>query len=486
MRRRCSRRIMPPLCVLTLWLVSCAPAHGQSSNSPPTTFYVSADARPNGDGGEHTPFVSLARAEAASAAGDTIFLLASERGTVLDGGIALKPRQKLVGVGSDGQLLEHEADRVRLTNSTPLPGGIMVRLSTQNEVAGIHFMNMRNAAISGVGTNYSGAYIHHATFTGHAAEHIEDERGLVYAISFDAAEGTIDGVTVEDSRFSDGEDLGAIRVFQSGQSRGHYQFQRNEFSDLGGRAYFVRTQHTSRVETIILDSTADNIGRGERNSDSIIPYLMGQSEQIMLVRNYRFNNTQQEGSRSNTAIEAYMFGPPRPDEANWCTGCKLTLKIVDSVIENSVTDPIQFSNSGTNSELSYEIRNTRIIGGDPRQGGGGISLNLQGVPDSGGSTTLLVEGSDIVGTTGYAFTLNNRGGGDGHAVTVDLGGGALGSRGHNRFIDNENGAMRVPPSRVTARHNWWDGEAPTLYDSDDRPTDDAHVLVDPVLTADPR
>jgi hypothetical protein len=71
-------------------------------------------------------------------------------------------------------------------------------------------------------------------------------------------------------------------------------------------------------------------------------------------------------------------------------------------------------------------------------------------------------------------------------VTVDLGGGALGSRGHNRFIDNENGAMRVPPSRVTARHNWWDGEAPTLYDSDDRPTDDAHVLVDPVLTADPR
>lgn len=486
MRRRRSCRIMPPLCVLTLWLAPSAPAHGQSSNSPPTTFYVSADARPNGDGGEHTPFVSLAQAEAASAAGDTIFLLASERGTVLDGAIALKPRQKLVGVGSDGQLLEHAADRVRLTNSTPLPGGIMVRLSTQNEVAGIHFLNMGNAAISGAGTNYSGAYIHHATFTGHAAEHIEDERGLVYAISFDAAEGTIDGVTVEDSSFSDGEDLGAIRVFQSGQSRGHYQFSRNDFSNLGGRAYFVRTQHTSRVETVILDSTADNIGRGDRNSDSIIPYLMGQSEQVMLIRDYRFKNTQQEGNRSNTAIEAYMFGAPRPDEANWCTGCKLTLKIVDSVIENSVTDPIQFSNSGTNSELSYEIRNTRIIGGDPRQGGGGISLNLQGVPDSGGSTTLLVESSDIIGTTGYGFTLNNRGGGDGHAVTVDLGGGALGSRGRNRFIDNEKGAIRMPPMRMTAQHNWWDGGAPTIFDSDDRPTDDAHVLVDPVLTADPR
>ena len=487
MRRQRVYGMMPSLSVLALWLASSAPAQGQTPrDSPHTTFYVSADARPNGDGGKRTPFVSLAQAEAASAAGDTIFLLASERGSVLDGGIALKPRQKLVGVNADGELLEHAADRVRLTNSTPLPGGIMVRLSTQNEVAGIHFMNMGHAAISGAGTNYSGAYIHHATFTGHATEHIEDERGLVYAITFDASEGTIDGVAVEDSSFSDGEDLGAIRVFQSGQSRGHYQFQRNDFSDLGGRAYFVRTQHTSRVETIILDSTADNIGRGERNSDSIIPYLMGQSEQVMLIRDYRFKNTRQEGNRSNTAIEAYMFGSPRPDEANWCTGCKLTLKIVDSVIENSVTDPIQFSNSGTNSELSYEIRNTRIIGGDPRQGGGGISLNLQGVPDSGGSTTLLVESSSIIGTTGYAFTLNNRGGDDGHAVTVDLGGGALGSRGHNRFIDNEKGAIRLPPIRMTAQHNWWDGGTPTLYDNDDRPTDDAHVLVDPVLTADPR
>ena len=129
----------------------------------------------------------------------------------------------------------------------------------------------------------------------------------------------------------------------------------------------MRTQHNSRVETIILDSTADNIGRGNRNSDSIIPYLMGQSEQIMLVRNYHFKNTNQEGSASNTGIEAYLFGSPRPDEANWCTACKLTFKIFDSVIENAVTDGIQFSNAGTNSELAYEIRDTKIIGGNPHR-----------------------------------------------------------------------------------------------------------------------
>jgi hypothetical protein len=487
MRRQPFYRIMPSVATLGLALVAGSPASGQSpTSSAVDTFYVSADAAADGNGSQRNPFLSLIQAEAASAAGDTIFLVASGRGAALDGGITLKPRQRLIGVGADGELREQVDERVRLTNSAPLPGGIMVHLSERNEVAGIHFMNMGNAAIAGHGRKHSGTYIHHATFTGNAEEHVEDERGLVYAISFDTDGGAVDDIRVEDSTFADGEDLGAIRVFQSGNSRGHYRFRGNDFSDLGGRAYFVRTQHRSHAETIILDSTADNIGRGERNSDSIIPYLMGQSEQVMLVRNYHFKNTNQEGSASNTGIEAYLFGSPRPDEANWCTGCKLTLKILDSVIENAVTDPIQFSNSGTNSELSYEIRNTRVSGGDPRQGGGGISLNVQGAPDSGGSTTLLVEDSDVIGTTGYGFTLNRLGDSDGHTVTVDLGGGVLGSRGHNRFIDNEKGTMRVPPSRISAQHNWWDGGAPTVYDSDDRPTDARQLLVAPMLQTDPR
>jgi hypothetical protein len=472
-------------------LVSCvflsrpAGSHGQPSDRVGgAAYYVSADARPGGDGSRRRPFRSLSHVEAASAAGDTIHLLSSD--SVLDGGIRLKPGQRLIGIGPDGEMSAYPADRVRLTNTAPLPGGVMVELSRGNEVAGIHFVDMGNHAISGAGTDYSGAHIHHATFSGNAGVHVEDERGLVYAISLDASAGVRDGVTIEDSRFADGEDLGAIRVFQSGESRGRYRFQRNEFSDLGGRAYFVRTQDRSFVETIILDSAADNIGRGERNSDSIIPYLMGQSEQVMLVRNYRFNNTNQEGNQSNTGIEAYMFGQPRPDEANWCTGCTLTLTILDSVIENAVTDPIQFSNSGRNSRLRYEIRNTRIIGGSPRQGDGGISLNLQGSRASGGSTTLLVEDTDVIGTSVYGFTLNDRGGGGGHAVVVDLGGGALGSRGNNRFLDNEKGALRVSGHGMTAQHNWWGGAEPVVHDSGDRPSQDARVLVEPVLDADPR
>jgi len=493
MRRHPTGANITCLLVLGLFLTVSFPAFSQQpTNSAGKDYYVSADAEPNGDGSWQRPFLLLSQVESVSDVGDTIYLLSSESGKVLDGGIALKFRQRLIGLGVGGEILESTAGRVKLTNTADLPSGVMVQLSEQNEVAGIHFMNMADAAISGSGANYSGAYIHHATFSGNAEKHVEDDylsthgKGLVYAISLEAASGYLDGIRIEDSTFYDGEDLGAIRVFHSGDSRGNYRFQRNDFSDLGGRAYFVRTQDRSRVETIILDSTAENIGRGERNSDSIIPYLMGESEQIMLIRNYRFQNTKQEGNRSNTGIEAYIFGQPRPDEANWCSRCKLTLKIFDSVIENAVTDPIQFSNSGRNSDLSYEIRNTRIIGGNPEQGGGGISLNLQSVPASGGRTKLLVENSDVVSTTGYGFSLNDRGGEGGHSVVVDFGGGALGSLGKNRFIANEKGAMRIPQSRITAENNWWGGGKPTVYDSEDQQSDDRNVLVEPVLSEDPR
>ncbi|MEE2638264.1 MAG: hypothetical protein VYE68_13660 [Acidobacteriota bacterium] len=459
----------------------CANAGQLSLNA--SEHFVSANVASAGDGTRGRPYRTLREAESASSPGDTIYVLSS-MGT-LDGGIELQPRQRLIGLGPNGALATNPADRVRVTNSTAPPGGVMVTLSDHNEVAGFHFRNMRNHAITGVDRDYSGTYIHHTTFSGNASVHIEDERGLVYAIAFDATAGLRADVRVEDSRFADGEDLGAIRVFQSGNSRGDYRFERNSFSDLGGRAYFVRTQHRSYVETMILDSTADNIGRGDRNSDSIIPYLMGQSEQLMLIRNYRFDNSRQEGNRSNTGIEAFMFGEPRPDEANWCTGCTLTLKILDSVLENAVTDSIQFSNSGRNSQLSYEIRNTRIIGGNPQQGGGGISLNLQSVSDSGGRTTLLVESTDVVGTTGYGFAVTNRGGGA-HDLIVDLGGGVLGSRGRNRILDNAKGAIRVPLTPVSAQYNWWGGSVPVIVNTDDQAFGTANVIVVPPLRADPR
>ncbi len=441
----------------------------QSQNS----FYVTNNSASLDDGSRQ--FLTLAEAESRSAPGDTIYLVNLDPSAVLDGAIQLKPGQKLLGVDEEGRLLEEANSRIRIANSSDALAGAIVSLSTDNEIAGIHFVNMQNAAIAGEGVDYSGLYVHHASFSGNAEEHVEDERGLVYSVSLDASEGELDNIRIEDSEFRDGEDLGAIRVFHSGDSRGSYRFQNNHFNDLGGRPYFVRTQHSSLAETIILDSSADNIGRGNRNSDSIIPYLMGQSQQVMLVRNYHYKNTLGVGNQSNTGIESFMFGFPREDTANFCTACKLTFKIEDSVIENAVTDPIQFSNAGSNSQLHLEIRNVRIIGGTPRQGGGGISLNLQSTESSGSHTTLLVENTEIIGTDRYGFSMTNRGGGE-YSAIIDFGGGPLGSKGNNLMRDNEYGDMHLTGSRVHAINSSFDGAEPSVFVGDDEPGDQSLVI----------
>jgi hypothetical protein len=35
-------------------------------------------------------------------------------------------------------------------------------------------------------------------------------------------------------------------------------------------------------------------------------------------------------------------------------------------------------------------------------------------------------------------------------------------------------------------NNWWDGGEPMVYNSENQPSDEANVLVEPVLSTDPR
>src|SRR2546421_3506752 len=63
-------------------------------------WYVSATARPGGNGSRHSPFRTLAKVQQASHAGDKIVILpAPVKVAPLNGGIRLKPGQRLVGAG---------------------------------------------------------------------------------------------------------------------------------------------------------------------------------------------------------------------------------------------------------------------------------------------------------------------------------------------------------------------------------------------------
>ena len=62
--------------------------------NPRHVWYVSATARPGGDGSRHSPFRRLLKVQQASRAGDKIVILpAPKKVAPLDGGIRLKPGQ---------------------------------------------------------------------------------------------------------------------------------------------------------------------------------------------------------------------------------------------------------------------------------------------------------------------------------------------------------------------------------------------------------
>lgn len=86
------------LCASTLLASAtsqAAPSPGQNNR-----WYVSASAAPGGDGTMHSPFNSLAAVQQASSPGDTIVIEPSPLDVPpLDGGIALKPGQRLIGDG---------------------------------------------------------------------------------------------------------------------------------------------------------------------------------------------------------------------------------------------------------------------------------------------------------------------------------------------------------------------------------------------------
>src|SRR4051812_48132409 len=84
-----------PLAILAPFCVCAAPAHA-------ATLHVRAGAPPGGTGTTAAPFATLAAVEAASAPGDTIVV--DPAAQALDGGIALKPGQRLEGGGAQAVL----------------------------------------------------------------------------------------------------------------------------------------------------------------------------------------------------------------------------------------------------------------------------------------------------------------------------------------------------------------------------------------------
>ncbi len=133
------------------------------------TLYVSATAAAGGDGSLNQPFNSLQSLEAASMPGDTLVVLPSPLETApLNGGIALKPNQRLVGDGPDVVMQQNNAavsgasvlnalPRIQNTQLMRLNGDA-VRLAEGSEVRNLVITAAARGGIYGL--NAPGARIH--------------------------------------------------------------------------------------------------------------------------------------------------------------------------------------------------------------------------------------------------------------------------------------------------------------------------------------
>ena len=152
-KRSCSR---PWAAVLGL-LAALGAAAGHPACA--ASLYVRAGASPGGDGSQSHPFESLAAVANASKAGDEIIVVPAPLSQPpLDGGIALKPGQRLIGGGPPVVGDQPPGAAARITNtSTTANSGDAVVLADNVEVSNLVIVSAARGGI--YGRNVSGVEI---------------------------------------------------------------------------------------------------------------------------------------------------------------------------------------------------------------------------------------------------------------------------------------------------------------------------------------
>lgn len=246
--------ISSPLRIAAVSVLCCATAlaAAPSSADPGRTWFVQASAAPNGNGTEASPFQTLAAVQQASGDGDTIVVLGAPAGTApLDGGIALKQGQQLLGRAAPGTV-------AAVTNSWLGLDGDAVRLAPDTEVrdltvagalrGGIYGNNVGNVVLSGntvTGTNK-------ACLNGFFIQPFPPMLGVPFGMALPAAPNLVGlnngwaGIMVD-------ADAGTSTV----------TMERNVVRNTPcGDGFDVRTSGTAQVSATLTDNLAENINEG--------------------------------------------------------------------------------------------------------------------------------------------------------------------------------------------------------------------------------
>lgn len=271
--------------------VGTAPMHANAD--PGQIWYVSATAPAGGNGTEATPFATLRAVEQASGDGDTIVVLAAPAGAPpLDGGIALKPGQRLLGRQAPGSV-------AAVANTTSDNDGDAVRLAPGTEVRDLTVTSAQRGGIYGhnvgetVVAGNTVAATNRACHDGFVVQPFPPMIGVPFGMSLPVTPNSIAlnngwaGIMID-------SDIGASAL----------TIERNSVHDTAcGDGIDIRTTGSAQVTATVSDNSTQNINEGIAKL-SVIALGMQSTENSSLTAALRGNTQRGIALPANDPLNA--------------------------------------------------------------------------------------------------------------------------------------------------------------------------------------
>lgn len=397
-----ARGVSVSLTLLTFVVAGLAGA--PAARSAASTWYVKAAAPARGDGSRQDPFNGLAQAERKSARGDTIVVLPSRR--TLDGGIALKPGQKLIGAGPPVRSRKVRRRAPRITNTRPgRHSGDAVVLANRTTVANIEVVHPHRGGI--YGRNVIGVRIRGNDVSGHNTSctpgfHIPPfvvpttVPGAGIPISNGLHNGWA-GIMVDQSRgkaririrnnrvhradCGDGIDVRAM-----GTARVRAKITRNVVRDLRQGDEFesvlaigLQTADRSSLAAKLVSNRQTNLGNEEdpsagpagADTEGVFVNPSGPSQMWVAIDRNIYTNPRGLGGFSANGLEFVSMGD----------GSRARVVVRNSTFSETPGDVLEQLGLGTNAHLTLELVNV-------------VATRSTGYAGSGFGNTVLIPGNN--------------------------------------------------------------------------------------------
>ncbi|WP_354700368.1 hypothetical protein DSM112329_00639 [Paraconexibacter sp. AEG42_29] len=382
--------------VVLLGVVTGAAAAPGAAAAATRTWYVEAGAADGGRGTTRAaPLATLAAVEAKSRAGDRIVVLPAV--TALDGGLQLKPRQRLIGDGrSVTGGLPADAPAPRLTNSTAVHlEGDAVRLADRTTVRNIRVTGARRGGV--YGTDVRKVSVLASDISGHnvgctrgflippfnvpttvagvgipiSAGLHNGWAGIMVDIGSGRSQIAIRGNQVHDADCGDGID---IRVSGDADVRatiaGNDVRELRQGDDLESvLAIGLQTRERSRLVARVEGNRQSGLGNDEdpglgpagADSEGVFVNVVGPSSlRATIVRN-RYTHTPGRGGFSANGLEFVSMGD----------GGRGLVEVSDSTFSGTPGDVIEQLALGTGARLRMRLDNV-VASGSTGFGGSGF------------------------------------------------------------------------------------------------------------------